>query len=1189
MNLRGILPILLACAAILAPAANASNVFVLPPSSQSGNALVFSELLAVGGSVAVPSGIHTTLVAPSGTKAILLSSNAAAPVSFVTLANGQVSGPARPVLLDGLGVTAGVMTPDGQQIVAVGGADPGKLFIIDVATETVVTYGRVLLSTTSIGTPKDLIVTHDSRYALVLSTGGGRVTAVNLLSGAVVSQTVLTGFFSNISISPTGAIYVTATYDLYEFQPEPPFAKVGRSRFYGTPGKLYFSPNGRYAVAANEQGSSSSFFLFDNTIPGSNDTNEPTSMGVLNQIPIQIDGAVAKPTKFYFRSDSQLLVYFGQQGRFWTINFPSISSIETNFGGSAGVLVGVTGATLSDEYPIGKFMYFTSPLGQLTRLDLSAVLQPSGVLAAFGDVFFGKAASSAAPATVLPYGAGQTVGPAAVMKPYAIRVLDAAGRPVFNAPVLFTPGGANVGLSTTEARTNLAGLATVTVTSPNANGDFTVTATVGGISLALTSKVEGADPGPGGGDTGGKVRVEKVAGDGQLKAVFFETNPLVIRVLGADDQPIVGREVTWSTQSGVQLQGEKSTLTDANGEATIGWRGNESPQLGQAYITYYISATVAGIGTVTFVETGYLPSSGGTAQTPAAQVVLPTIENSSLTKKLGSETADAFRVHVFHPGGIGIINNTPIPNVGLTVTSENQDPAAGPVAKCKENVALSDATGFASCTLVVSGTLGKTDLVVDVGGGFRQFGGGAGIAYTLTVTPGDPGAPVIISGNNQKGKPGALLPLPLVIEVSDGYGNLLGGLPVSWVLKTAGSVTLSSTSTVTAANGRASTVVQLGSASGTFDIDVTVGGKTSTFKVSIESQLAGFSKIAGDNQSGIITNQPFPTPLSVKVSDTMGQPVSGVTVTFAVTSGSAVLGSTTALTASTGLASVAVTAGPVAGNVTISASIANFQPLVFTLSSRLPGPVITAASFRNYSTNESGIAPGVLARISGQGIAPGVNGEYWANMLAGRLPTEKSGIKVEFTWAGGSAYAPIMAVGNDGATEWVLVQVPYEMTGTTASATITVSGGVSTVTNIPVRELMPGVIEDVFENNRRAAIIIRSDGLVVTPTTPARKGETVRMYAIGMGQTTPLAETNRVGIADQRLTLPVQVGLETGKAATVVEAKLAENLIGIYEILFTIPDDAPTGSDLAIACSVVTGPTTAVWSNESKISIAAAQ
>ena len=206
-------------------------------------------------------------------------------------------------------------------------------------------------------------------------------------------------------------------------------------------------------------------------------------------------------------------------------------------------------------------------------------------------------------------------------------------------------------------------------------------------------------------------------------------------------------------------------------------------------------------------------------------------------------------------------------------------------------------------------------------------------------------------------------------------------------------------------------------------------------------------------------------------------------------------------------------------------------------------------------------------------------------MLRARLPESMMGFKVEFVWQGGRAFAPIMAISNSGASEWALFLVPFELTGATASARRTVQEGNTTVQNIPVRTLMPGIIEDNFDGGRRAAIIVRSDGLIVTPTTPARKGEVVRMYVIGMGQTTPMASTNRVGDPNQVIALPVQVGLEGGVSATVVEAKMAENLVGIYEILFEIPQNAPTGTDLAIACSVVTAPTSAVWSNESRISI----
>ncbi len=1185
MNFRGILPIILTCFVAAAVPASASNVFVLPPGTQGGTGLAFSESLVAGGSVSLPSGIHSTLVTPAGNKAIFLSSNASAPVTFVTLAGGQITGAARTIQLDATGITSGMLTPDGQKLVVFGGANPGWLFIIDLDTETVLPYGRrVPINAFSLGTPIDFVVTQDSRYAIVLTVAGARMAAFDLRTGVNVAQVPLVGSPNAISISPAGSVFLTGANTLSEYRPEPPFDRVAFSKIQVSPGKLYFSPDGRYALAPSETASSFSVILFDSASPGANDTGEPTSMGVLNAVPIVIGNNVAKPTRIYFRSNNLAMVYFGDAGRFFNVTVPGMSGgiLETQFG-FIGTLSGVTGVSLSDEFPSGKNMYYTTPAGQVTRLDLTGRLQPSATLAQFGTTYFGKAASAGTPVTVIPYGAGQTVAPGAVLKRYSVRVLDIDGRPVFNTLVRFLAGTQGVGLSIAETRTNLDGLALVTASAPPVNGPFTVTAEASGVAVALTSTVVGAIGG--GGEVEGAPKILKVSGDGQLRAVQFGPyNPLVVRVVDGDGNALAGREVTWSAQTGVVLQGSTTALTDANGEARIGWVGWAAPVFGEVYINYFITASVPGIGMVTFTQTGYEPNYLGIQSLPATQVVNPTLENPNITMKLGTKAVDAVRIKVFSV--VGVILNAPFPNVGLEVRSFNQDPTVGPVAQCEGGIVFTKLDGTASCTLTVKGKVGSTRLLIDVGGGYNQFGASGIGTYTLTVTPGDPAVPVIIQGNNQIGKPGELLPVPLTIEVSDGLGNLLSGLPVTWAVQTLGSISLSNTSTVTGSNGRASTRVQLGSNPGSFNLKATVEGKEVTFKVTVAAQAGGFNKVSGDNQTGVITGQPFPSPLVVRVTDTLGQPMAGVTVSFGVTSGQAAVSVNSSATASNGQASVNVTAGVVAGNITISASIPNFPPQVFTLSSRAPGPVLSSTSFRNYSTNEAGIAPGLLVMISGQGVATGVNGEFWANMLTARLPESMLGFKAEFVWTGGRAFAPVMAISNNGTSEWALVQIPFELTGTTASAIVTVAGGGNTtVQNIPVRSLMPGILEDNFAGGRRAAIAVRSDGEIVSPTTPARKGEVIRMYVIGMGQTRPLAITNRVGDPNQVIALPVQVGLEGGKVARVVEAKMAENLVGIYEILFEIPQDAPSGANVAIACSVVTGPGAATWSNESRISI----
>jgi uncharacterized protein (TIGR03437 family) len=1086
--------------------------------------------------------------------------------------------------LDATEVTSGMLTPDGQKLIAIGGSYPGKLFIIDIATEAVPAYGKIPINAFSVGTPIDFVVTQDSRYAVVVSAGA-RMSAFDLRTGVNVLQQSLAGIPNAVSISPTGAIFITGASTLYEYRPEPPFDRIGYSKLQVSPGDLHFSPDGRYALASAQAGTSHSIILFDSAIPGSNDTAEAPSMGVLNQVPIVINDNVAKPTNIYFKSNNLALAYFAAEGRFFDVTFPGMSNgiRETSFPW-VSQLTGVPLVAFSDEFPIGKNMYYANQAGQATRLDLTGVSQPSSALAYVGPTYFGKAASTGIPVTVVPYGTGQTVAPGAVLKPYSVRVLDSNGRPVYNTPVRFQTGAQAILVSVTETRTNLDGLALVTVTAPSVNGDFTVTAEVGTVSVGLTSKVAGA-AGGGGGEVEGAPKVVKVSGDGQLRGVLQDKpNPLVIRVVDADGKPLAGREVVWSAQSGVVLQGNTTALTDVNGEATIVYIGVQGPAFGgAAYITYYITASVPGIGTATFVGTGYDPYFLGLQARPAAQLDSPRWDNPNITMKLGTKAVDAVQVHVFSTLGFSI--NAPIPNVGLEVHSVNQDPAVGPVAQCEGGLIFTKQDGRASCTLIVKGKIGSTSLVIDIGDGYNVLGASGVGQYVLTVNPGDPAVPVIIQGNNQSGKPGALLPTMLTIEVSDGFGNTMSGVPVAWTPQTAGSITLSNTALLTGADGRASTRVQLGPNSGVFDLKVTVDNKDVIFKVTVETQVAGFNKVSGDNQTGVMTGQPFPSPVVVRVTDGLGNPVTGVTVNFAVTSGQASLSAINVEAGANGQASVAVTAGLVAGNITIAASIPNFQALVFNLASRLPGPAVTATSFRNYSTNEAGIAPGLLVKISGQGLTTGITGEYWANMLRARLPESMMGFKVEFVWSGGRAFAPVMAISNSGTSEWALVQVPFELTGSTASAIVSVGEGNTTVQNIPVSPLMPGILEENFDGGRRAAIAVRSDGEIVSPTKPARKGEIVRMYVIGMGQTTPMASTNRVGVPDQVIALPVQVGLEGGKSARVVEAKMAENLVGIYEILFEIPQDAPTGTDLAIACSVVVGPTSAVWSNESRISI----
>ena len=86
--------------------------------------------------------------------------------------------------------------------------------------------------------------------------------------------------------------------------------------------------------------------------------------------------------------------------------------------------------------------------------------------------------------------------------------------------------------------------------------------------------------------------------------------------------------------------------------------------------------------------------------------------------------------------------------------------------------------------------------------------------------------------------------------------------------------------------------------------------------------------------------------VSVKASDASGIPVSGAVVTFAVTSGSATVSPTTAITGADGVATSSVVLGDVPGPVVITASTSGSLTLTFRFTVNpaivIPVPKISA-------------------------------------------------------------------------------------------------------------------------------------------------------------------------------------------------------------------------------------------------------
>lgn len=668
-----------------------------------------------------------------------------------------------------------------------------------------------------------------------------------------------------------------------------------------------------------------------------------------------------------------------------------------------------------------------------------------------------------------------------------------------------------------------------------------------------------------------------------VRQSFIISEPMVVQVKDASGRPLANVPVVWAIVQGPGTVGfGGTTFTDLNGKASNLFI---APSLvpNQSFVQTTIQASAPNTaGPVTITMTTYAVDFFGTTSLQAT-LVYPTLSDLPLTGQTGLRGAKPIQASARAIGGLAAGG---IPSVGLKLKPANTDPTLGPTLTCAEApIVDTDASGNASCTPIFGGKPGTSQFTVNVGN-YVEFG-----PFNYVVSQGPPGMIRLLQGNNQTGNAGSALTVPLAAEVDDAAGNPIQGVNVVFESVTSGGATFTNSVLTSDSSGRVSTNVILGNVSGPVQIRVrTAGGVTtstgqpivSLFTVNSNLPLGGLSQIGAGNNQSAVQNTAFAQPLTVQASDPSGNPVAGVVVSFVVTSGVATLSSSTATTNAQGQASVNVTAGPTVGPVVITASGGGFKQ-AFNLTVVTPGPM--NLSFSNSAGFQANwLSPGSIVTISGNGIAPGIVGSVSAPNFFGPLPLQLANVTVQF----GGAYAPIYNVSNVNGRESVTVQVPFEVTPGVVPVKINVGGGATTV-NQQVLPVSPAIFETTMADGRRRAIIIKSNGTLATPDNPALQGETVKMYATGLGQVTPPLVTNSPGIAgtDSMVVAPVIIGVANA-GVQVISATYARNLIGVYEVTFTIPsplpNGVPPGANVPFALALAQG-SQAVFGNGSLISV----
>ncbi|MEI6364003.1 MAG: Ig-like domain-containing protein, partial [Actinomycetes bacterium] len=207
-------------------------------------------------------------------------------------------------------------------------------------------------------------------------------------------------------------------------------------------------------------------------------------------------------------------------------------------------------------------------------------------------------------------------------------------------------------------------------------------------------------------------------------------------------------------------------------------------------------------------------------------------------------------------------------------------------------------------------------------------------------------------------------------QLADQYGNAVAtnGITVTWTKSPTTSGSFASGTTSTNSSGVATVVFTTGTTVTTYAVTATSssgGARTGTSPniVSVAGAAKNLAVNAGAGQSATVGTAVTTDP-AVLVTDTNGNPVSGVTVTFAVASGGGSVIGGSATTNASGIAAVGSwTLGTTHGTNTLTATVAGLtgSPLTFTAT----GATGAAAKYV-VASNDYSVKKGTTVTITAQ-------------------------------------------------------------------------------------------------------------------------------------------------------------------------------------------------------------------------------
>ena len=381
------------------------------------------------------------------------------------------------------------------------------------------------------------------------------------------------------------------------------------------------------------------------------------------------------------------------------------------------------------------------------------------------------------------------------------------------------------------------------------------------------------------------------SGDGQLgSANSTLPSSIVFQVSGTGGRPVPGITVSFAPSAGTVSQ--PSGVTDAGGNVSVTWTmpSTTGPVTLAATLDDFPTIQTTATATVTAGAATDLAIVSGDRQTGTV--------GTPLTDSLVVEATDQF--------------GNPVPGAAVNWTVTTNDGVVNPLPS------TADANGRASVEWTLGTVVGANAVVASLPGvpivaAPQADSATAGassaptVAFTATGTAGSPAIMSKVSGEGQSATVGTTLPAPIVVDITDRFGNLIAGVEITFTVTSGGGSVANSIAT-TDGLGQARATWTLGTPAAGQTLEATSPGVTLELfnATGIPDSPSAVAFVV--EPSDAAANATITPPVEVEILDQYGNRVTQdntANVDIAITSGtgnpSAALAGTLTRTATSGL------------------------------------------------------------------------------------------------------------------------------------------------------------------------------------------------------------------------------------------------------------------------------------------------